>query len=152
MNLEQMSDEEFYKALVGYRNSGVNKFAAHVGVVIDDIGPGYAVGHIDLEEHHGNPIGSVHGGCLFTLADSVGGAAAVSRKRAVTTINSSINYLNAAITGKVSRITARADEVKCGKTSSVYNVVIKDENDRILIQSTMTYFKLNVDFNIPGAD
>ena len=152
MNFNEMTDEEFYAALVGYRNSGVNRFAAHVGIVIDEIGPGYAEGHIDIEEHHGNPIGSIHGGCLFALADSVGGAAAVSRKRAVTTINSSISYLNAGLSGKVKKITARADEVKCGKTTSVYNVVIKDDSGRMLIQSTMTYFKLDVEFNAPGAD
>ena len=152
MDISKMTDEEFYEALVGYRNSGVNRFAAHVGVVIDKIDAGYAEGHIDLEEHHGNPIGSIHGGCLFALADSVGGAAAVSRKRAVTTLNANINYLRAGISGKISRLTAKATEVKCGKTTSIYDVVITDDNDKVLTTSTMTYFKLDVDFQIPGAD
>ena len=41
-----------------------------------EIGKGYAKGRIKLQPKHLNPYGSVHGGCLYSLADSVSGTAA----------------------------------------------------------------------------
>ncbi len=151
-DMSTLSDEDFFKALVAYRNGGTNRFAAHCGIEITGIGPGWAEGEIVLEEHHGNPIGSIHGGCLFALADSVGGAAAVSRKRTVTTVASTINYLNASLGGTTGKIRARAEELKCGKTTSVYDVKVYDDDGRVLTQSTMTYYKIQAGLDIPGAD
>lgn len=147
---ERLSDEEYFKRLVEYRNSGINRFASYINIEITEIGLGWAQGEITLKEYHGNPIGSVHGGCLFSLADSVGGAAAVSRRRAVTTINSSINYMSAAMNTK--KIYATAKELKAGRQTCVYDVIITDDNKRPLVHATMTYFYLKGEFKLPAAD
>ena len=146
------SDEEYFERLVKYRNSGANLFAAHCDIEILEIKRGYAKGRIVLKEHHGNPIGSVHGGCLFSLADSVGGAAAVSRKRAVTTVSSSVNYVNAAMMDKVRGLVAEAFEIKAGKSTCVYRVDVKDETGRLLTTCVNTYFYLKGEMKLPGAD
>lgn len=151
-DLAELSDEEFYAAMVKFRNSGVNRFADYIGVVITGIGPGWAEGEITLDVHHGNPIGSIHGGALFALADSVGGAAAISRKRTVTTVSATMNYLNASLGGKTKKIRARADELKCGRSTSVYDVKVYDDDNRLLTQSTMTYFCIQKGFDIPSGD
>ena len=147
---DNMTDEEYYEKLVGYRNSGINFFAAHNNIT--RIALGYAEGRIDLVEHHGNPIGSVHGGCIFSLADSVGGAAAVSRRRAVTTVSSNINYVNAAMMDKAKALIATATEIKAGKSTCVYRVDVKDESNRLIATAVNTYFYLKSEIKLPGAD
>ncbi len=144
--------DEFFKRLVNYRNSGANYFAAHTDIEITDIWLGGAKGHIILKEHHGNPIGSVHGGCLFSLADSVGGAAAVSRRRAVTTVSSSINYVNAAMMGETKELTAEASEIKAGKSTCVYKVDITNDSGKLIATAVNTYFYLKGEMNLPGGD
>jgi acyl-CoA thioesterase len=148
--VQEMADEEFFRELIKYRNSGANFFASYIGIDITEIGLGWAVGEINLEQHHYNPIGSIHGGCLFALADSVGGSAACSRRRPVTTVNSSISYVTAAMNTK--KLVAKAAEIKAGKKTCVYRVDIFNDDGVLLVTSTMTYFYLKGEIRFPGAD
>ena len=68
-----------YEKLKQIRNMG---FIKHTGIKTVELREGYAKGEIVLDERHANPIGSTHGGVLFTLVDTVGGAAATSHDSA----------------------------------------------------------------------
>lgn len=50
-------------------------FAAHVGVEVAEILDGRATARLEPGEHHGNHVGTVHAGALFTLAEAASGAA-----------------------------------------------------------------------------
>ena len=65
-----------YEKLKQARNMG---FIKHIGVETVELREGYAKGEIVLDESHANPIGSTHGGVLFTLVDTVGGRTASDR-------------------------------------------------------------------------
>ena len=54
------------------------RFTRHVGMHIDDVGPGHARCSLDVKGFHVNSTGVVHGGVLFTLADTAMGAALYS--------------------------------------------------------------------------
>lgn len=54
------------------------RFVHHVGMRIDEAGPGFSRGSITIEERHRNGTGVAHGGVLFTLADTCMGAALFS--------------------------------------------------------------------------
>src|SRR4051812_24476299 len=54
------------------------RFVHHVGMRIDDAGPGHARCSLDVQDFHINSTGVVHGGVLFTLADTAMGAAMYS--------------------------------------------------------------------------
>jgi acyl-CoA thioesterase len=54
------------------------RFVQHVGMKIDEAGPGFARGSLAIGEVHRNGTGVVHGGVLFTLADTCMGAALYS--------------------------------------------------------------------------
>ena len=149
-SIQEMDDETFFRELMNYRNSGSNYFASYVGIELTELGLGWAVAEINLEQHHYNPIGSIHGGCLFALADSVGGSAACTRRRPVTTVNSSISYVTAAINTK--KLIAKATEIKAGKKTCVYRVDIFNDDGVLLVTSTMTYFYLKGEIRFPGAD
>ena len=61
---------------------GVNaphQFSYENGIVLTDVGPGYAKGELIIGPDSINPHGNVHGGALSTLADTVGGCCACSK-------------------------------------------------------------------------
>jgi len=117
-----------------------NKFDRHVGIQITKMQVGYAKGEINIADHHVNIIRSVHGGCIFSLADTVAGSAAVSHGELVTTVSANINYLSPAI--GVKKLAAEAVEIKYGKNISVYDVSISDENEKLIAKGTFSYYNL----------
>lgn len=115
-------------------------FNRDIGLEITEIAPGYSKCKIELTAMHANPIGSTHGGVIFTLADAVGGTAATSRGRWVTTITGNINYLSPAMNCKT--LIGESREIKTGRTTCVYGVDITNEYGKLIAQATMTYFYL----------
>ena len=123
--------------IIKFRSNG---FANDLGVRITKLELGYAEGEVEWQETFRNPIGSTHGGFLFTIIDTIGGAAACSYGTMVTSLAGNINYLNPAMNWK--KLTATAKEVKHGKNVSVYDVLVKDETGKDICSGTMTYFTL----------
>lgn len=126
-----------FEKLKKIRNKG---FIKDVGLNLTEISDGYAKGELVIEPRHMNPIGSVHGGLIYTIADTVGGSAATSRGRWVTTVSGEMHYLRPAMNCK--KLIGESIEVKLGKQLSVYDVMIRDENDVEIAKATLTYYKL----------
>ncbi|MCC8152528.1 MAG: PaaI family thioesterase [Lachnospiraceae bacterium] len=126
-----------FEKLKEIRNTG---FIKEIGFETTEIREGYARGEVTLAPKHGNPIGSIHGGVIFTIADTIGGAAATSRGRFVTTLSGNINYLRPAIGSK--KLFAESSEIKVGKNVCVYDVMITDDTGREIARATMTYYYL----------
>lgn len=114
----------------------------YLGIVITEAGPGWARGEMPCRKEHLNPIGSIHGGIIFFLADTVGGTAACSRGSRVTTASGSISYLNAAMNSE--KLIAEAVELKAGKNLLTYDVYIRNEAEKLIAKATMEYFSLHV--------
>lgn len=126
-----------FERLKEIRNQG---FIKKIGFTLTEIREGYAKGELILTPMHGNPIGSTHGGVIFSIADTVGGAAATSRGRMVTTVSGNINYLSPAMNCK--KLIGESREIKTGKKMCVYEVAITNESDKIIAMATMTYYYL----------
>lgn len=118
----------------------LDRFGKEIGVNIICAHDGYSKVELEIEDRHMNPGNSVHGGCLFTLADIVGGWAAWSRGNYVVTCSSNINYLNPAI--NIKKLIAVGKEIKYGKKIAVYEVDIFDENNKIIAKATNTYYNM----------
>ena len=128
-----------YEALRRIRNEQ-NSFGNLVGVRIEEIREGYARSVLDVRADLSNPIGSLHGGVLFTIADITGGSAAVSHGEQVTTVDADIRYLRPGI--GVKRIVCEAEEIKKGKTLFVYLIDVRDQDGTLLTAGTFTYMSL----------
>ena len=128
-----------YEALRRIRNEQ-NSFGNLVGVRIEEIREGYARSVLDVRADLSNPIGSLHGGVLFTIADITGGSAAVSHGEQVTTVDADIRYLRPGI--GVKRIVCEAEEIKKGKTLFVYRIDVRDQDGTLLTAGTSTYMSL----------
>ena len=101
---------------------------------------GEAEGYIELEKRHFNPIGSVHGGCLFALADTVAGSALASTGVTCTTLSSHIEYLKGAMAGVSHKIIAEGVPVRVGRKIAVYEVYIRDEHGTLLCKVVVDFF------------
>ncbi len=123
-----------FEKLKELRNVGFNRA---VGVVTTEISEGYAKAEVEIGPQHMNPIGSVHGGVLFTIADITAGAAATSRGRYMTTMSSNMNFLRPAINCK--KLYGETREIKLGKQVCVYEVTITDDAGREIAIATVTF-------------
>lgn len=116
-------------------------FIKEMGIELTELEEGYAKGRITLSEKHNNPMGTVHGGLIFGLADTIGGRAAMSYGDKVVTLNANISYLNAA--ANTEYIEAEATEVKNGKTTAIYDVMIRTAEGIDVAKVTFTFFKVD---------
>ena len=101
-------------------------FRELVGIEITDIEEGRAEGRLPLEQKHSSRRGDLiaQGGVAFTLADSVGGAAAISLEgRPTPTIDFRIDYLRPATTD----LRAIGEVTRSGSETSVVDVVVTGE-------------------------
>lgn len=126
--------------IMGFRNKN-SKFSAYLGIHITEMKPGYAKGEMVVAKHHENIMQSLHGGCLFSLADTIGGAASSSRGNRAITVSGDFHFLSPAI--EVKRLTAIATEQKYGKKISVYDVAIFNEKEELLAKGIFTFYNLD---------
>lgn len=126
-----MDIEEFFESM---------PFARLLGVEITDVEDGHAEGYIEMREELSWNADRVmaHGGVTFTLADTVGGAALVSRvDQPVPTIDMRIDYLNAG-TGD---LRAEADVVRLGGDVGTVDVDVYATTDDTLIATARGVYK-----------
>ena len=98
---------------------------------------GSAEGVLTVTQSSHNPHGTVHGGCLYTLADTVAGCAvAVACNKPCVTANSSMEFLRPA-TGATVLCTARAK--KLGRTLNVMAVELVGDDGKVVATGTFTF-------------
>lgn len=93
---------------------------------------------LTLRPESTNPSGMLHGGALYTMADSTAGSAAHSDGRLYVTQNSSMNYLSNIKEGTA---VAVGTVVHRGKTTCLVNVDITAEaTGKLLATGSFTFF------------
>ena len=117
-----------------------DRFAVENGMTIDQLGDGWSLCSMTIGEGHRNANGGVMGGAIFTLADFAFAAAANNRHRPTVGQQVSVNFLSGT---RGSRLFARAECVKDGKTTCVYNVTVTDDLGRAIAQFVGTGYKLS---------
>ncbi len=78
-----------------------DRFAAHAGITLEHVEPGYARARLRVRPEHLNGVGIVQGGAIFTLADVAFGAAATSSGSVAVAIDVSISFLKAVTGGEL---------------------------------------------------
>ena len=91
---------------------------------------------IEVEAIHLNTQGFVHGGILFTLCDQAVGAYLVYKKRKGVGMDGNIHYYHPAQKGET--LTATAYERKSGKTTGVYFVELKNQDNKLIADGLFT--------------
>lgn len=116
-----------------------DRFAYTNGITIEELNELSCTCSIKLRDDHKNAIGGVMGGVIFTLADF---ALAVSSNHihspsVAMTVN--CNFMSSA---KGDTMYAYTECLKSGRTTSVFNIIVKDNTGVLIAQFTGTCFKL----------
>ena len=90
-----------------------------------------------------NPYGTVHGGCMMTLADSVAGHNVIAAGRMCVTLNSTVNFLRPA---DCKAVYCHSKIQKLGRQISVVAVEQTDERGNLLMTGILTF---NTVKNVP---
>lgn len=108
--------------------------AETTGIYAAEIGEGRAVFTLQPAEWHYNPIGSVHGGILATLADSALGCAvhsALPEGSSYTSLDLSIKFTRAA-TVDSGLLTCEGRVVSIGRRAATAEATITDDQGRVI--------------------
>lgn len=116
------------------------EFSSSVGIELLDVTVGFCKGKLTLRPELMNSYGIVHGGCTYTLADTVSGIAALSHGKQVVTLNGSINYLSPA--SNTDALFAEAKEVKYGSKIAIYDVTITNAEGDLIANGNFSLFIL----------
>ena len=137
-----MKFEELTKDMVINNRDGLDAFTGNMGIIVRSVEEHQAVAELKLSECLNNPIGSVHGGAIFTLADIAAGLAATSDGTKATTLDSNIRFLKAAFFGKTEYLRATATLKKVGKKVRVAEVEVTDDAGELICLATFGFFAI----------
>ena len=115
-----------------------DRFAVTNGAYIDEIGEKSAVVSMTIEPRHRNAVNNVMGGAVFTLADFAFAVAANHEKVGTVSLNANISFLKAS---KGSKLIARAECIRDGRTTCYYRVTITDDTGALISEVTINGFK-----------
>jgi uncharacterized protein (TIGR00369 family) len=124
-------------------------FAELVGVSVAEVEEGRIVMRMTPAEFHYNPIGTVHGGILATLLDSVMGSAVhttLPKGRAYTSLEIKVNYVRA-VTNASGELSAEGTVVHSGSRSAVAEARVTDAKGRLCATASTTCLV----FDLPPA-
>jgi len=122
-----------------------NPFWSLLGMELVEIRKGWAKVRLPIEEKLTNAIGLVHGGAIFSSADSAVGMALVgmiNRNENISTLEMKINYMKP-VNGR--EIIAEARIIHRGSQTAIGDVEVRDEDQNLVSKGLATYaiFKKN---------
>jgi uncharacterized protein (TIGR00369 family) len=111
-----------------------------VGISLAEVDAGRVVMNLTPAEYHYNPLGTMHGGILATLLDSVMGCAVhttLPKGRGYTSLEIKVNYVRA-VTNASGELTAEGKIVHGGNRSAVAEARVIDAKGRLCATASTT--------------
>ncbi len=119
-----------------------DNFAKLLGFEIVEIKEGYAKVKMQIKDTHLNAAGTLHGGCLFSLADYAFAIASNSKNNLSFAICANILFHKAISKGV---IYATANEIQDGKNIASYQVKINTKDGTLLATFSGNVFRKGVE-------
>jgi uncharacterized protein (TIGR00369 family) len=120
-----------------------------VGISLTEVDAGRVVMCLTPAEYHYNPLGTMHGGILATLLDSVMGCAVhttLPRGRGYTSLEIKVNYVRA-VTDASGELSAEGKIVHAGSRSAMAEARVVDAKGRLCATASTTCLV----FDMPAA-
>jgi acyl-CoA thioesterase len=114
-------------------------FSQWLGIEVLDIKEGYSKITMKVREEMINGFGIVHGGIAFSLADSAFAFACNNRNNLSVALDTAINFTKPVHVGD--QLTAEAKELHNGKSTGLYHITIKNQNDHTVALFKGTCFR-----------
>ena len=119
-------------------------YARQLGFTVTEATSDRIVAEMTVREEFSNGLGTMHGGALMTLADTMGAIATIvniPRGAQTTTLESKTNFVSAAQVGMV--ITAEVTPIHRGKTTQVWQTRITRADGKLVALITQTQLVLS---------
>lgn len=120
-----------------------NAYSQFIGIEILELSEEKGLGRIKMNDNILNPYKTMHGGALMSFADVIAGSTACMKGHFVTTISSTLNFLLPATNTEY--VYCECQVLKSGRTISVLDVKIKDDNGIILDSGQYNFFITDID-------
>ena len=116
-----------------------NTMLETIGIQIIELGDDYLVGTMPVDHRTHQPMGLLHGGASVVLIESLGsmGSALIVdvMKNNIVGLEINANHLRSVKSGLV---TGRAQIIHCGRKTHLWQVDIKDENEKLVCTGRLT--------------
>jgi 1,4-dihydroxy-2-naphthoyl-CoA hydrolase len=113
--------------------SNPDTLMAHLEMVYSAVGDDYLEAEMPVTPRVHQPMGILHGGATAALAESVGSAASAMRldlsRQVAVGMELNINHVSSARSGK---IIARAEAVHLGRSTHLWDIRVRDHDDRLI--------------------
>ncbi len=135
----------------GHIMSARDRASIALGIQLVEVRPGYACARMAASEDMVNFVGTVHGGVLFTLADTAFGFACNSHNRVSVASSCSIEFLRPAHPGET--LTATAAEQSLVGRNGIYDVRVENNKGELvaLFRGKSAQIRGTVTDEPPGA-
>ena len=121
-----------------------NTMTEKIGIEITDFGDDFICGRMPVDHRTVQPFGLLHGGASATLAETLGsiaGGLKVDRElQTVVGVEINCNHLRSAKNGWVY---GKATPVKIGRKIQVWNIEIKNDDEKLVCVSRLTLAVVN---------
>ena len=107
-----------------------DKFSEWLGLQIDEVGTGYCRLHYAVRADMLNGFSSIHGGVLFSAADSAFAFACNSHGRITVALDVSVSFTKPAREGEL--LTVEAKEVNLGHKIGIYDIRTTNEKGELV--------------------
>ncbi|MCR4672611.1 MAG: PaaI family thioesterase [Lachnospiraceae bacterium] len=131
--------EEYCNYLMKKYNSDdpLDEYSSQLGVRLLECRDGWVKTVLPVTGKITNPLGTVHGGCLFSLADTSAGITNMTVGKIGPTISSNIEFMHAFSGSK--NIYCEAEHTHCGRTVSFISLKIYGDNGVVGARGSMVY-------------
>ena len=116
-----------------------DNFSKWLGIDIDEYKEGYCRLHFTVREEMLNGFGIVHGGIVFSAADSAFAFACNSHGRVSVALDVHISFIKSAAAGQV--LTVEAKEIHTGNRTSFYDITVMNEQNGMVAVFKGTAFR-----------
>lgn len=120
---------DFFRQVIDRRDNG-NIFGQRIGIHTAEVTEGFCRMEMPVTPEIKNPIGSIHGGALYTIADCAAGGAAWSFGERTTTMSSDFHFLRPGLGAE--NIIAEGRVIKHGRRVIVVEVSVMDQDRKEL--------------------
>ncbi len=117
-----------------------SEFIKLLGIEITELDNEHAKGRMPFKSLFQNPYGTMHGGCLYSLADTVAGSLANCVAGNVVTTEGSLNFLDAA--ADTGYVYCEAHLRRCGSHLVNVDVDITDDSRKLLDCGNFTFYRV----------
>ena len=114
-------------------------FAEELGLIVLESKDGYCKVSMRVQKKHTNAYSMTHGGVLFSLADYAFAQACNYGENVAVALQASINYLKLSCEGDI--LTAEAVRVSEGRSTGLYHVTVRKDEQTVAFFSGVAYKK-----------